>query len=350
MDYNNITDNVEIKNFLDKEKILEIVDEDTIFELVFGFKPVEFELITSPFRVDNRPGCWFEYSFSGRLKFIDWASEYYINGTKVVSMDCFDAVKMYFDLPNFYETLHFIYTHLIQGKELTAEKAKKKERKVRKKEKGTTTILIETRGFDARDAIFWKRYGISSEMLKRDKVFALSKYKILSSSGTSKLIRTFGISYAYTDFQESKKKIYSPYSSKKGKFITNCGKDDIGGLRVLSETGNKLVISKSYKDWRVLKNQKVDSIWFQNEGMFPTVFTLFPIFARFKEIIIFFDNDRAGKNASLNLENYLKNMGCTLPIRSVSLPDHSRIKDPSDLVSYEGEKRLKEFLLNVQIL
>ena len=53
----NISDNIEVKNkgFIDKDEILKYVSEEDIFELIFGFKPVEYERIVSPFREDNIP-------------------------------------------------------------------------------------------------------------------------------------------------------------------------------------------------------------------------------------------------------------------------------------------------------
>ena len=56
--FRNVTDDIEVKKFLDKDKILEIVSEEDIFEMIFGFKPKEFDYVTSPFRQDNKPGCW----------------------------------------------------------------------------------------------------------------------------------------------------------------------------------------------------------------------------------------------------------------------------------------------------
>ena len=344
--FRNVTDDIEVKKFLDKDKILEIVSEEDIFEMIFGFKPKEFDYVTSPFRQDNKPGCWFEYSISGKLKFIDWASDYYVNGVKMVSMDCFDAVKLYYQLTNFYDTLHFIYNHLIQGKEITADKLVKKEKSVKKREKNKSSILIETREFDFRDANFWKKYGISSQQLLEDKVFALKKYKIINTTKANRAIRCLGVSYAYTDFEDGKKKIYSPFASKHGKFITNCGKDDIGGLKALSEKGEKLIITKSYKDYRVLRNQGYDSIWFQNEGMFPTSFTLLPILARFEETIVFFDNDRAGIDASEKLIEYISSINNSTRVRSICTPN-PKIKDPSDFIHLKGEKELNEFLKTV---
>ena len=42
----------EKRGFIDKDDILKYVSEEDIFELVFGFKPKEFDYVTSPFRND----------------------------------------------------------------------------------------------------------------------------------------------------------------------------------------------------------------------------------------------------------------------------------------------------------
>ena len=62
------------RGFINKKKILEYVSEEQIFELVFGFEPVECEYVESPFRDDRNPGCWFQYCPSGKLRFVDFAN------------------------------------------------------------------------------------------------------------------------------------------------------------------------------------------------------------------------------------------------------------------------------------
>jgi len=336
--YKESTDEIKVRNFLSKDKILELIDEDSIFELVFGHKPEEHEYTTSPFRDDKSPGCYFEYSTSGRLKFVDWASDYYVNNTKMVSMDCFDAVKIYYNLPNFYQTLLFVYNHLIKGEELTARPSKNLKERIEKIE---TDILIETREFNHIDANYWNKYKISSQNLKDDKVFAVRKFRINSNKSSGKITYPYKPTYAYTDFNSNKKKLYCPTGSKKFKFITNCGKNDIGGVSSLSHTKDNLIITKSYKDCRVIKNQGYDVVWFQNEGMFPDIFILLQVVSGYKEIIVFFDNDRAGIEASSKLVEYLTPLG--LKVRDIFLPDLS-IKDPSDLVHYKSEEDLVQFL------
>ena len=62
--------------------------------------------------------------------------------------------------------------------------------------------------------------------------------------------RVFDIAYADTNYEGGRKKIYFP--NRKEKFVTTCRKDDIGGLRLLPPFGHQILITKSYKDWRVL--------------------------------------------------------------------------------------------------
>ena len=112
----------QIKGFIDKNDILKYVSEEDIFELVFKFKPKEFDYVTSPFRKDSDAGCWFQYYPSGKLKFTDFGSQVYIRGRKMINIDCFDAVQIFFNLTNLYQTLAFIKKHLIDGKELPERK------------------------------------------------------------------------------------------------------------------------------------------------------------------------------------------------------------------------------------
>ena len=78
MAYGTTTDKVIESGFINKNKILEYVTQHDIFELVFGFKPIEFEYITSPFREDSSPGAWFEVDLNtNKLRFTDFADTFY---------------------------------------------------------------------------------------------------------------------------------------------------------------------------------------------------------------------------------------------------------------------------------
>ena len=102
---------MEIRGYIDKEKILNLVTEEQIFSLVFGYEPEEFDRVVAPYRQDNNPGCWFERDINNKLCLRDFAY-----GKK--PLDCFETVKITYGLDNFYSVLEFIHKHLIQGKKL----------------------------------------------------------------------------------------------------------------------------------------------------------------------------------------------------------------------------------------
>lgn len=342
-------DNIEKRGFIDKENILKYVSEEDIFELVFKFKPKEYDYVTSPFRQDDNAGCWFEYSTSGKLKFKDFGSQIFIRGKKMINIDCFDAVQIYFNLPNLYKTILFIKKHLIDGKELPERKDVNIQVERQKRE---VKIQFEARDFDERDAKFWKKYYISRQNLIDDRVFAVKRFKILNGKYGDFSTRTYDICYAYTEFNDNRKKLYRPHQKGKNRFITTCNQNDIGGINTLPEFGDLLIITKSYKDWRVLKNQGLNVIWFQNEGMMPTNDILLPLCKRFKYIIIFFDNDETGILSSLKIKDHINSYfpgKCESKWIDESFLSQN-ITDPSDYIHKMGENELQKLLKQMHIL
>ena len=338
------TDKVEEKGFISKEKILKYVSEEDIFKLVFGYKPVEYEYVTSPFREDTRPGCWFSRDYdTGKLRFVDFGNSEIINGVNMINIDCFDAVMIYYDLPNFYKALEFIYDKLIVNKNLSEIN---KPKKIKRVTKGNVIIEADTRPFNKIDARFWSSYGISSDNLIEDKVFAIKRFYLYNTRRGDIVKRVGNLSYIFTDFDNGKKKIYMPLKKQK-RFITNLTANDIGGIKQIPNHGKLLVISKSYKDYRVLKNHNVTNIWFQNEGMIPSNKILINLAMRFDNIIIFFDNDEPGIKASKKLVAKINTM-FPEKAKTLHLPiewfNQYRVKDPSDVYKKMGKKNLIKFI------
>ena len=80
--FNRTTDDIVESGFISKDKILEYVSQEDIFQLVFGYKPIEFEYVTSPFREDTNPGCWFEIDLNtNKLRFTDYYSKQGLKGS-----------------------------------------------------------------------------------------------------------------------------------------------------------------------------------------------------------------------------------------------------------------------------
>lgn len=336
------SDNVDKRGFINQNKILEYVSQEEIFELVFGFRPIEYVYITSPFRIDKRPGCWFERtsSFTGKLRFIDYAS------TFGKPMDCFDAVQIYYQLPNFYLTLEFIYDKLIANQDRS-----KGVFIFKQFEKVDTHISFDSRPFYPKDGLFWeKRYDITKQNLIDDKVFPVRKYYIENGRKGDFTSSVYDLGYAYTNFDNQRKKLYFPHRKGNKRFLSTCIKDDIGGLDVLSPFGKELIITKSYKDWRVLKNNGKYAIYFQNEGMIPNEVLLMSIVKNWTRVIVWFDNDEQGIKSSQIISDLInthfpgKSTTLHLPISLNTL----NISDPSDLYHYKGKQALHEFFKTIQ--
>lgn len=330
-------DNIEVKGYIDKEAILNHITEEEIFESVFGFIPVEHEYICSPLREDKNPGAFFQRSFNGsKLIFTDWADAYRNH------YDCFGFIQRYYRLDSFYKTLIFIGDTLLKGKSVKRNPIQKSIKTVEKRS-SDVTIVIEARPFNNTDGIFWSKYGISKKNLVKDKVFAVSRVLIKNSRRGDREIPLYTKCYAYTDFPEKRKKLYLPYSKNKNRFISTCIKEDIQINHLIDAP--QIMLTKSYKDYRVLRNRGVNVTWLQNEGSVPD--NLKELVSKYKDVVIFFDNDSAGLAAS---EKLVRIIGDTA--REIYLPLlllEEGIKDASDMYLKRGVDELNLFLTRNKI-
>lgn len=336
MGYGYVSDNIaenESKGFLDKNKILKYVSEEDIYRMVFGFRPEQYQYVTSPLRVDRHPGCWFEKTSYG-LVFRDFS---YRNRP----LDCFDVVQDYFKLPTFYATLKFIKDALIDGKQLDERYSTYIPVTDRRVE-----IQCESRRFKKGDATYWKSFQISKQNLIDDKVFPVNRCQIFNSKSGDVDFRVRTLAYVYADFNDNRKKIYFPKRNKGQKFLTNCKKDDIGNINDLVPYGKQLIITKSYKDCRVVRNQGKSAIWIQNEGMIPSNRILVPIIKRFEKVSVFYDNDKTGIEASIKLSQLINKH---FPSKSSPMWLNTNyiqqgISDPAELIYHQGKRELNQVL------
>jgi len=114
--------------------------------------------------------------------------------------------------------------------------------------------------------------------------------------------------------------------------------------------GKELIITKGYKDYRVLKNNGKNVVWFQNEGMMPNDLILNHLVNHFVNVIVWFDNDQPGITASEKVKNHINTLvpgkakNLWLPERGLAVG----IKDPSDCIAIDKQyfhQFLKDFTL-----
>lgn len=334
---------------LTTENILKRVSQEEIFEIVVENVILEGELYyKAPYRHDNNADCYFSYH-NDTLYFIDFADANSISPNK----DCFGFIMACYKL-TFIETLSFINTKLKLGLGDDSAQLKKEREDISLEKRNNImqslrrdkSITLQPRLFNYKDKLFWSKYGISRKNLEDDLVVPIKSYRAMSREGKYFNVKPSDIAYAYTEFQSGNMKIYRPEETQGFKWYTNCNQNDIGGLRDLSMNTSTIVITKSYKDCRVLKNMGINAIWFQSESMFPSVDILKPILNHFDKVIIWFDNDPTGLGKSKVLKDYIESFkpdSTTI----IFLPPRlylENIKDPSDYFAGKGNEKLLEFI------
>lgn len=335
MGYQYVSDNQEKRGFINKNKILSYVTEEQIFSLVFGYQPVELEYVTSPFRQDDTPTCYFERLGQNKLRFIDHSRKFY--------PDCFEAVQVYFGLSSFYSTLDYIYKQLIQGKSL-APLPPKQVCDEERDEDAPVVIHPKTRWFTSHDANFWQPYEITRQQLMDDNVFAVSHVTLFNTRKGDISYDVNELCYLYTGFESNRKKLYFPERTER-RFISTCSKNDVGCIDTLPPYGKRLIITKSYKDCRVIRNTGRYSVWFQSEGTVPDLDLLTSIVKRFDEVIVLYDNDDAGIKAAMELSAIINSIFQNKS-RAIWLPEilcEKGISDSGDLVKDAGYGELRQF-------
>lgn len=318
----------------DKEDVLRLTTEIDIFKLFFDDIQLDkHRLYIAPYREDSIPKCYFEYGYTGVLHFVDFASS-------VVRKDCFGLVMAVYKV-SFQEALFIIDKLLSLGLSnadtiippVPAKSIAKTPEEIRKQ----TELQVRYREFNLRDRDFWYSYGITRSQLISDKVYPVSSYTLYTKDGKVINSSPYQVTYVFEDFPNNRKKIYSPKSNT-FKWVTNCTGNDIGGVDNLDYTKDYVIISKSYKDYRVLKNEGLNTVWFQNEGMLPSKEVIEKYLKGFKKIIIFFDNDKAGLEACIKVKEYLtKILGSEILSFIVPIPYlKDNVKDPSDLRKFNN--------------
>ncbi len=320
------------------ENVLRRVSQENIFSLLLGEKPKLNTYYVSLVREDSNPGCEFMW-YGNKLMFIDF-------GHVKHHMDCFGVICERNKI-NLADSLLLVNNHFKLGLNGTGVPAKIKFEVLYKKtiKKNDTKIIFKPRKFQIKDKLYWEQYGITKQNLIDDKVYAVVWYKFYSKKLNKVItIRPQNITYSYFEFSP-RMKIYSPYSPKKnGKWISNAEMNDVGGLRSFHIHGDILVITKSYKDYRCIKNFNVNTIWFQSEGIIPDTEKLIGLIKNYKEFIVIYDNDNAGIKAS----NYLvSTLNSHFPgkARNVFVPKYNNVTDSSDLYKQKGKLEFLKFLV-----
>ena len=324
-------------------QLLEYTSQEEIFRLIFKVYPEEGEFYNSPFRVDHNPDCYFILNDQNKLKFVDWGNPDYTH------LDCFEAIKLYYGLTTYLEVIHTIYDALLANQRPGVVEGNSLRIPMEKMKPHKTEIKILKRDFSEDDERFWSQFGITEEQLILDQVFPVAAALLDTRKGLKELNFQREIVYCDDNFSSGNRKLYFPKRTKEDKFrfITNCNNNDIGGISQLDYQLDYILITKSHKDYRVLKNMGIlNVVYFSNEGQIPKKEVLEELLLKFKFVYILYDNDSTGIKAAINLKTKVYEASL-IHAEIIILSYQYKSKDASDLYKAMGAEKAYEIIKNL---
>ena len=284
----------------------------------------------SDLRKDQSPSVSIIF-WKGKLLYKDF-------GYSEHTFDCFNYVKYKYSC-NFIEALTIIDTDFDLG--LTSKENGRlftmgyiaiitNKKPIAQK---VTIIKKKSRPWSKLDQLFWERYLITKQALLKFDVSPISYYWINESRFSCN-----STTYAYKIGK--KYKIYSPHDERK--WISNTTNKHVQGYEQLPATGDLLILTSSLKDVMCLYEMGISAIALQSEMIIPDEKLINRLKDRFKQVVIFYDNDftnpnNPGQTMAMKIINkyYFKN---------VVIPDVYHCKDLSDYIaefySFGGIKTL----------
>lgn len=317
----------------DKDYILSKASESEILEFYTG-QTVQFgKQFRSPFRVDRFPTAGFFRHRNGQIWYKDF------NGS--FTGNCFDLVMHVYGL-TLKDACKKIASDLrlddrlkpldfVRRQDAAAQSSILRERK---------ELSIKVRGWEQLDRNYWTQFGISRKTLNIYRVFPVSAaWENAPSYHAPYLFYGYDPKcpcYAYKF--EKGLKLYVPLRKKK-RFRTNT--DEIQGHAQLPPDGKLLIITKSLKDVMVFYELlRIPSVAPQGESHLIEEDMMESYKKRFARIVVFYDNDEAGRTGADKLAQRYS-------LSTIELPEELGSKDVSDLVRDRGKHEATDILKNI---
>ena len=195
--------------------------------------------------------------------------------------------------------------------------------------KKTKPYAIVQQSFSLREIAFWQQYGITSEMLKTYKVVSLREFKSENNEGKPFTFFVSDTEYMFGYLGKRHVKIYRPFSDVRFMYGGNPGDNYCFGLEQLPAKGDTLFITGGEKDVLSLASKGFHAICFNSETSHIPQSVIKKLSYRFKHIVLLYDTDKTGLEASQKHLNLLSGSG----VKRLVLP-LSGTKEEKDISDY----------------
>lgn len=308
----------------DEELLLERIGDDNIFKYYIpAFSKIDTPF-SSPFREDKNPSCSIT-EHHGRLWFKDFGDPY-----QQKAETCIRLIGRIYGL-SYKDAIEKI-RHDISGNPIEYRKTDYK-----KKQKSKDTIIkIKKTVWTKDDERYWLDYGIDTKLLDYANISSISNFWIINAKGSFQ-INSRKLSYSFNYYWSNgiyRRKIYQPEGTR-DKWFSNVDSTVVQGWNILPKQGDLLIITKSFKDVLVLRNENYYSIASNNEKSFIPDLVFDKLKKRWNKIVIWYDNDDTGLvNARLFSDKY------NIPY----ITTEDKEKDPSDYRKRYGQIKFRQLL------
>lgn len=314
-----------------KSRVLQEVDEFTLFAFYLGYVPELRTTYRSPIREKDDSPSFSIFENTRSKKEVDYLwKDSALNKSGTI----FELLELMFNISS-EEVLQLInndFAILDDSKEVKVTKIVPKP-----VTKHTTRIRIKSKLFSSEGLGFWSKYGIDLELLNWKQVKEV-EYIWYSDEQEVPHSCNKELTFAYPEYNRKYKtwhyQIYIPLTKdKQFKFRNDLSHNMLYGNNHLEYKTELLVITKSNKDILVLKKFGYESIAARSETTPIKLKHIEYYKTRYKRLVILYDNDEAGVQAASIYD---------LP--SVIIPIESGCKDISDFLEKYGEEESRKLL------
>jgi hypothetical protein len=183
--------------------------------------------------------------------------------------------------------------------------------------------------FSTKETTFWQQYGITPEILKTYKVLSLREFKSENNDGKPFAFHSTAAEPMFGYSGKRHIKIYRPYSEIRFLYGGNLSENYCFGLEQLPAKGDTLFITGGEKDVLSLVAKGFHAICFNSETSNISQSIIKKLSYRFKHIVLLYDTDKTGLDASLKHEKELRILG----VKRLVLP-LSGTKTEKDISDY----------------
>lgn len=323
---------------LTEESILSKISEYDIFKMYMPKTNWKLNIAThSPFRKDDNPSFVIGTKH-GNISFIDFAD---------ISKkgNCFNFVQMVCNLAGYYDALRVIDRDfclgISSGEVGDYKKIVNEYKQPDNIEKRYSLVQAITRKFTKEELAYWSQYHQSEDDLKANNVYSLSKVYL-----NKQLFYLKNTDLRFGYLYDGHWKIYRPFVDPKWKWVpNNVPITAIDGN--ISPSESPLIITKSKKDYMVMKKLYSNCTAVQNEGIACFSQENIELFKSYSpRQILAFDSDPTGVKNSQEITKLFGFEYLNVPRSYLS----DGIKDFADLAKDYGMNTLEKILKKKKLL